>query len=62
MQGVVHRAARIFMGLIATLGVVKSVSRGVERLREAGPRLVVANHPTLIDVISLLALMPQADL
>ncbi len=62
MQRIVHRAARVFMRLINTLGAVKSVGHGVERLREAGPQVVVANHPTLIDVLALLALMPQADL
>ena len=35
-------------------------SRGVERLREPGI-LVVANHPTLIDVLVLMSHMPQAD-
>jgi 1-acyl-sn-glycerol-3-phosphate acyltransferase len=30
-------------------------------LRGPGPRLVVANHPTLIDVIAIIACMPQAD-
>jgi len=62
MQGLVHRAARIFMGLIDTLGVVESQGHGVERLGGARPQLVVANHPTLIDVLALLAWMPQADL
>ncbi len=62
MQRVVHRAARIFMGLLETLRVVKVVHHGVERLGEAGPHLVVANHPTLIDVLALLAWLPQADL
>jgi len=62
MQRTVHRAARIFMGLIERLGVVKVVSHGVARLGEAGPHLVVANHPTLIDVLALLACLPQADL
>ena len=32
-----------------------------ERLAGSGPRLVVANHPTLIDVILLLARLSQAD-
>lgn len=33
---------------------------GVEHLR-AGPGLVIANHPTLIDVVVLGALLPQCD-
>jgi 1-acyl-sn-glycerol-3-phosphate acyltransferase len=62
MQRTVHRAARVFMGLLETLGVVRLLDRGGERLAGAGPQLVVANHPTLIDVLALLAFMPQADL
>jgi len=62
MQRTVHHAARIFMGLLDSLGVMKSSSHGVERLREAGPKLVVANHPTIVDVLALLARLPQADL
>jgi 1-acyl-sn-glycerol-3-phosphate acyltransferase len=62
MQRTVHRAARAFMGLIDTLGAVKSASHGVERLRGTGPQLVVANHPTIVDVVALLASLPQADL
>jgi len=62
MQRTVHRASGIFMGLLDTLGVVESTSHGVERLREPDSKLVVANHPTLIDVLALLALLPQADL
>jgi 1-acyl-sn-glycerol-3-phosphate acyltransferase len=62
VQRTVHRAARVFMGLLDALGVLTSSSHGVERLREAGPKLVVANHPTLGDVLALLASLPQADL
>ncbi len=62
MQSVVHRAARIFMRLIDALEAVESAGRGVERLGGVRPQIVVANHPTLIDVLALLAYMPQADL
>jgi 1-acyl-sn-glycerol-3-phosphate acyltransferase len=34
---------------------------GLERLSQGGPHLVVANHPTLADVVNLLAHLPQAD-
>jgi 1-acyl-sn-glycerol-3-phosphate acyltransferase len=62
VQRTVHRAARLFMGLLDRLGAVKATSCGVERFREPGGQLVVANHPTLIDVLVLLASLPQADL
>jgi 1-acyl-sn-glycerol-3-phosphate acyltransferase len=34
--------------------------RGAEKLRQPG-QLVVANHPTLLDVVFLVSLMPQVD-
>jgi 1-acyl-sn-glycerol-3-phosphate acyltransferase len=62
MQRLAHRAARRFMRLIEWLGVIERLDRGGERLAAPGPQLVVANHPTLLDVLALLAHMPQADL
>jgi 1-acyl-sn-glycerol-3-phosphate acyltransferase len=35
---------------------------GAERLRAPGAKLVVANHPSLLDTPMLLALLPEADL
>lgn len=51
---------RIYMDLMRVLGILTYEARGVERLRETG-RLVVANHPTLIDVVMLVSLMPEVD-
>lgn len=62
MQRTAHRAARSFMALLEALEVVRLQRHGTERLAGPGPQLVVANHPTLIDVLALLACMPQADL
>jgi 1-acyl-sn-glycerol-3-phosphate acyltransferase len=61
MQRTVHRAARVYLRFIDRLETLKVVGYGVDRLREVGPHLVVANHPTLVDAVVLLALMPQAD-
>ena len=36
--------------------------RGGEGLRNAGPVVIVANHPSLIDTPILLSVLPQADL
>lgn len=50
-----------FVFLVAVLrftGVMRLEVSGVERLRAAGPALVLANHPTLIDAVVLLSLMP----
>jgi 1-acyl-sn-glycerol-3-phosphate acyltransferase len=59
-QWLVHRTFRLFVRLMEALGLIAVEVRDGERLAQAG-QLVVANHPTLIDVVALISLMPQAD-
>lgn len=47
--------------LIEFSGCMRLRVEGVERLRSAGGVLVFANHPTLIDVVVLMGLIPQAN-
>ena len=42
------------------LGILTYRVDGAERLREPG-RLIVANHPTLLDVVLLVSQMPEVD-
>ena len=49
-----------YMETMRVLGILTYRIEGAERLRERG-RLVVANHPTLIDVVLLVSLMPEVD-
>ncbi len=52
-----------FRALLATLrllGVMQLELTGVEILRDSGPTIVVANHPTYLDIVVLLALTPRA--
>lgn len=51
---------RCFVGLMRVLGVLKYNITGLERLERRG-LLIVANHPTLIDVVFLVAFVKQAD-
>lgn len=60
-QRAVHRCARSFLGLVQALRVLRIEVWGAERLRGDGPRLIVANHPTLFDIVLLCALFPQMD-
>ena len=60
VQRAMHYAFRLFVLEMRLLGVMDCEVEGVERLR-AGGRLVVANHPSLIDVVLLIALLPEAD-
>ena len=60
VQGVLHYGCRWFAWLLRVLGLITCEVHGVERLMPRG-RMIVANHPSLIDVVFLLAWLPQAD-
>jgi len=61
MQWLIHRSFRVFAGFMQAVGVIVVDLRQPERLPTEGPSLVIANHPTLIDYVLLVAHMPQAD-
>ncbi|MFC4160456.1 lysophospholipid acyltransferase family protein [Chitinimonas lacunae] len=56
----VHRAFRLFIELMRVLGILRYRIEGVERLQRPG-LLILANHPTLIDVVFLISLVSNAD-
>jgi len=60
-QRIVHHAFRLWLWWMVCLRLCRVSWIDGERLAGSGPRLVVANHPTLIDVILLLARLSQAD-
>ena len=61
MQWLIHRSFRFFAGFMKGVGAIAVDLRQPERLPTDGPSLVIANHPTLIDYVLLVAHMPQAD-
>ncbi len=54
-----HRCFWLFVRLMKTVGVLTYEVHGAEKLQRPS-LLVMANHPTLIDVVFLVSLMPQA--
>ncbi len=60
-QRSVHAACARYVGFLEWLGILRASAIGAELLAAPGARLVVANHPTLLDFVFLVALMPQAD-
>jgi 1-acyl-sn-glycerol-3-phosphate acyltransferase len=56
----VQRSFAAHIGLMHRLGVLTYEIIGRERLQRRG-LLVLANHPTLIDVVFLVSLLPNAD-
>ncbi|MGO4330505.1 lysophospholipid acyltransferase family protein [Cupriavidus sp. 2TAF22] len=59
-KNIIHHAFRLFLLLMRTVGVIRYEVRHPERLQRSG-LLIVANHPSLIDVVFLIALTRQAD-
>lgn len=55
----IQSGLRLFVGLMHRSGGLTYEFRGVERLGRPG-QLIVANHPSLIDVVFLLAFTPAA--
>ena len=59
-QRLIHRCFRAFERLGNVLHLFEVRDSGLEHLRSGGA-LVVSNHPTILDVVFLVARMPQAD-
>lgn len=51
---------RFFANLMRVVGVITWEIHGAEKLRRPG-QMIVANHPTLIDVVLLIAYIPEVD-
>jgi 1-acyl-sn-glycerol-3-phosphate acyltransferase len=60
VQRAVSASMRVFVWLMKSLGLLTFEVRGREKLAARG-QFVLANHPTLIDVVFLVGLMPEVD-
>ena len=61
VQLLIHFMFRFYLLCLPRLGLLSLEFEGVERLRKPGGRLVIANHPSLLDVVMLMALIPDAQ-
>ncbi len=61
VQWIIHQTFRLWVWFATTLRLFRVQWNGVERLCAHSPCIVVANHPTLIDIVLLISRMPQAD-
>lgn len=57
----VHRAFRFFIGLMRHIGIFNFNFSAAEQLGKAHGQIIIANHPSLIDVVALIAMTPNAD-
>jgi 1-acyl-sn-glycerol-3-phosphate acyltransferase len=61
VQYCVYTSFRLYLFLLKMLGVIELDVRRAERLAGLQGRLIVANHPTLLDIVLLMALVPRAQ-
>jgi 1-acyl-sn-glycerol-3-phosphate acyltransferase len=59
-RATIRLAFRGFVGVMRGLGVLRYEVHGLHKL-ERGGQLILANHPTLIDTVFLIAFVPNAD-
>ena len=56
----VHWSFRLFIHIMRLLGILTWEIDGLDKLQRSGI-LVLANHPTLLDVVFLISFIPNAD-
>ncbi len=56
----VHYSFYIFIGLMHRMGIMTYEVKGLEKLNKPG-QLIIANHPTLIDIVFLISRIPAAN-
>ncbi len=59
-QKCVHYSFYFFIGLMHRLGIMTYEINGLEKLNRPG-QIIIANHPTLIDIVFLISRIPQAN-
>lgn len=60
-QSVIRGTFRFYLGMLQRLSLLRIEIHGREQLSDCEGRLIVANHPSLLDVVLLMALIPNAQ-
>ena len=60
-QKLIKHTFKGFTEMMVKLGIMTYEIEGLEKLQQSRQELVIANHPTLIDVVVLIGLMEQAN-
>lgn len=58
---IVHQSFRFFIKMMQYVGVINFDFPKAATLTDTRGKILVSNHPTLIDVVSLISLIPHAD-
>ena len=61
IHNVIRQSFRMFVAMLEGIGILKLKVINRSALDDGRGRLVIANHPTLLDVVFLMALMPRVQ-
>jgi 1-acyl-sn-glycerol-3-phosphate acyltransferase len=61
IQAVIKTSFRAYVWMLQMLGIIRLQVSGAARLAACRDALIVANHPTLLDVVLLMSLVPNAQ-
>lgn len=56
----VHIMFKGFVGMLTAAGVINVSTENAEQLLNAKGKIIIANHPTLVDVVVMISLIPNA--
>lgn len=57
----VHYTFKFFIGFMGFVGIFKFDLQQAKKLKSLNGHLIMANHPSLIDVVVLISMIPNAD-
>jgi 1-acyl-sn-glycerol-3-phosphate acyltransferase len=60
-QAIIRASFRVYVSMLRALGVIRLRVSGADRLAQCHGTMIVANHPTLLDVVLIMALVPRAQ-
>ncbi len=60
-QLVICRGFRVFAGMLDIIGVASVETENIAQLRAASGSIIIANHPTLLDVVMILAQLDKCQ-
>lgn len=60
-QAVIHHAFGFFIWQMRLLGIMRMEVINPEKLQSSKPKLILANHPTLVDVVLLISLIKHTN-
>ena len=58
-QFIIRQSFRVYITMLRVLGILKLEVVGAGKLSTCRGKLIIANHPTLIDIVLLMALLPD---